>query len=116
MRAVTRLVEVPVESGGSILFEVDAPAEGRTMRGGPAGGELIERGRHTLEQSLGAVAPALAKLLEELRGVSHELNEVEVELGLKLAGEAGMVIARAATEANFRVLVRWSRAAEDAQA
>jgi Trypsin-co-occurring domain 1 len=35
-----------------------------------------------------------------------------VELGLKLAGEAGMVIARVGTEANFRVLVRWTRTEE----
>jgi hypothetical protein len=108
------MIEVPVAAGGSILFEVDDLNDGRTMRGGIPGGELIDRGRQTLEDGLGTIAPALARMLEELRGVSQELSEIEVEVGLKLAGEAGMVIARAATEANFRVLVRWRRAGKDA--
>jgi hypothetical protein len=112
---VTRLLEVPVASGGSILFEVDASEDRRTMRGGVLAGELMERGQQTLEEGLGTIAPALARMLEELRGVSRELSEIEVELGLKLAGEAGMVIARVATEANFRVLVRWQRATEGAE-
>ena len=59
--------------------------------------------------SLATIVPALQEIVEKLRGVSSELSQIEVELGLKLTGEAGMVIARAGAEANFRVLVRWER-------
>jgi Trypsin-co-occurring domain 1 len=109
---VTRLLEVPVASGGSVLFEIDALEDRRAMRGGMPVDGLIERGQQTLEEGLGTIAPALGRMLDELRGVSHDLSEIEVELGLKLAGEAGMVIARVGSEANFRVLVRWKRATE----
>lgn len=108
---MTSLLEVPLAAGGSILVETQAAGDQRTMRGGAAADQLMQRGQQTLEEGLGTIAPALGRMLDELRGVSHELSEIEVELGLKLAGEAGMVIARVATEANFRVLVRWQRAA-----
>lgn len=107
---MSRLVEVPLASGGSITVEVDDGP--RVMRGGDRGADLVERGGRTLDESLGAIAPALQEVLNKLRGVSSELSQIEVELGLKLTGEAGMVVARAGAEANFRVLVRWERSAE----
>jgi inner membrane protein involved in colicin E2 resistance len=105
---MSRFVEVPLASGGSITVEVDDGGGARTMRGG-SGADLIERGGRTFEQSLADIAPALQEVLDKLRGVSTELSQIEVELGLKLTGEAGMVVARAGAEANFRVLVRWER-------
>ncbi len=112
---MSRLIEVPLASGGSITVEVDDIGGTRTMRGGDRGAELVERGGRTLDESLGAIAPALQEVLDKLRGVSSELSQVEVELGLKLTGEAGMVVARAGAEANFRVLVRWERSPEGSQ-
>jgi hypothetical protein len=106
---MSRLVDVPLASGGAITVEVDEPASARTMRGGDRGAELVERGGRTLEESLATIVPALQEIVEKLRGVSSELSQIEVELGLKLTGEAGMVVARAGAEANFRVLVRWER-------
>jgi NTP-dependent ternary system trypsin peptidase co-occuring protein len=109
--AMSRFVEVPLASGGSITVEVDDGPSPRTMRGAsPA--DLVERGSRTLEQGLADIAPALQEVLAKLRGVSTELSQIEVELGLKLTGEAGMVVARAGAEANFRVLVRWERPSE----
>lgn len=105
---MSRFVEVPLSSGGSITVEVDDVGGAATMRG-DRGTDLLERAGRTLEQSLETIAPALHEVLDKLRGVSTELSQIEVELGLKLTGEAGMVIARAGAEANFRVLVRWER-------
>jgi hypothetical protein len=106
---MSRLLEIPVDAGGSIKVEIEDGGAGHTMRGGDRGSELIERSSQTLEGSVGAIAPALRGLLDELRRVSSELSEIELELGLKLTGEAGMVVARAGAEANFLVRVRWTR-------
>lgn len=112
---MSRLVEMPLGSGGSITVEVDDASGQRTMRGGDRSAELVQRGGHTLEESLTSVAPALREVLDTLRGVSDGLGEIEVELGLKVTGETGMVVARAGAEANFRVLLRWQRATGDAE-
>lgn len=108
-----RLVEMPVAAGGSITVEVEDHGGMRGMRGGDRGSELIERGSRTLEESAEAITPALRGLLGELRGVSSELSQIELELGLKLTGEAGMVVARAGAEANFLVRLTWTRSTED---
>lgn len=108
MAAMTRLIEMPLASGSSITVEVDDTGGGRTMRGG-GGADLLERSTATLEESVGAIAPALRGVLSELRGVSGDLSQIELEVGLKLTGEAGMVLARAGAEANFLVHLTWTR-------
>jgi hypothetical protein len=127
--AMSKLIEMPLADGGSVLVEISDTAgvpststsnTGATMRGGqPAEGPvtrglahrepLIERGTQTLEQSVAAISPALRAVLEELRRVSTDLTQIELEVGLKLTGEAGMVLARAGTEANFQVHLTWAR-------
>jgi len=112
---MSRFVEVPLSSGGSITVEVDEQAGGRVMRGGgDRGAELVECGSRTLEESLGSIAPALGEVIDKLRNVSSQLSQIEVELGLKLTAEAGMVVAKAGAEANFRVLVRWQQSEDGA--
>jgi hypothetical protein len=108
---VTRFVEVPLSSGGSLTVEVEDGGGGRTMRGGGDGSALIERSTHTLEESLDGVGGALENIVSELRH-APEVKAIDVELGLKVSGEAGFVVAKGAAEANFRVLVRWERAAD----
>jgi Trypsin-co-occurring domain 1 len=123
--ATTKLIEMPLADGGSVLVEASdtsavPSSTGATMRGGqPAQGPLtrglgrheplIERGTQTLEQSVATISPALRAVLEELRRISTDLTQIELEVGLKLTGEAGMVLARAGTEANFQVHLTWTR-------
>lgn len=111
---MSRLIEMPVASGGSITVEIEDAGAGRAMRGGVAPTELIERSAKTLEESVGAIAPALRGVLAELRSVSGDLSEIELEVGLKLTGEAAMVLARAGAEANFLVHLTWTRASNGA--
>jgi hypothetical protein len=105
---VTSFVEVPVSSGGSVTVEVDESNGGRTMRGGGNGAQLVEQSTRTLEESLGGIGGALEHIVAELRHAS-EVKTVKVELGLRLTGEAGFVVAKCGAEANFRVVVRWER-------
>jgi hypothetical protein len=107
---LSRFVEVPVSSGGSVTVEIDeGPAGGRTMRGGGSGGtELVERSTQTLEDSLGGLGSALRHIVADLHH-AREVERIDVELGLKLTGEAGFVVAKCGGEANFRVRVRWTR-------
>lgn len=105
---MSRFVEVPVSSGGSITLEVDEAPGGRTMRGGGDGAALIERSERTLEDALGGIGDALQHIVSELRH-APEVKAVDVELGLRLSGEAGFVVAKCGAEANFRVLVHWER-------
>lgn len=108
---MTKYVEVPVSSGGSVTLEVQDANGGRAMRGSTNGSALIEQSAHTLEDSLGGIGSALEHVVTELRHAPG-VKAIDVELGLKLSGEAGFVVAKCGGEANFRVLVQWERPAE----
>jgi hypothetical protein len=124
---MSRLIELPLADGGSVAVEVsDADGagsalagDGPIMRGGRTGPPtmrglrgrepLMESATQTLEASVAKVVPALRAVLGELRSISGDLTQIELDVGLKLTGEAGMVLARAGTEANFQVHLTWMR-------
>lgn len=93
------LVRYELREGGSILVEV-APEQGGYERCARTLDGVIDAGRN-LESMFAQVVPsarAIVRALAELRA-----SEVQVEFGIKLAGEAGVVIARSSIEAHFNV-------------
>jgi hypothetical protein len=110
---VGRLVEFPLEGGGSVFVEVD-PSLGRTGAvtrglGRPSTSEIAERASETLETALARVQPAAAAIVGRLRRLEQVPDEIEVEFGIQLSAQLGAVVAQTAGEANFSVRLRWRR-------
>jgi hypothetical protein len=105
---MTRVVEVPLAEGGSVLVEVDEPVEGPAVRGrgGAAGLPPLAE---PLEQVLAGLGPATRAVLSQLHALADSPDEIEVEFAVKLTADARIVIAHAGGEANFRIALRWSR-------
>jgi Trypsin-co-occurring domain 1 len=101
-----RLVEFPLEEGGSIVVEVDEPETGGTVRAGRE--DKIEQARETFEDALNKVLPATKTVVEKVRGMASKPDEIEVTFGVNLSTMAGAVIASASAAANFGVTVRWT--------
>lgn len=105
---MAKLVEFPLADGSSIWVEVHedeleglAPA---SRRG------LSEQALKTFEDALEKVRPAAQTIIQKLRDLSDAPDEIEVEFGLKLSAEAGVIIAAGSVEANYRVTLTWKRA------
>ena|SRR2546428_6711675 len=98
-----RLVEFPLEEGGSVVVEVDEPDMGGTVRA--ARGDVIEQAKDTVEDALNKVLPAAHSVVEKLQGMRP--NEIEVTFGISMSFKAGAFIT-AGSEANFEVKVRWT--------
>jgi NTP-dependent ternary system trypsin peptidase co-occuring protein len=97
------VVRYKVGGGSSVLVEVDEDTYGvedvsRTSEG------VLDAGR--LESALGGVRDAAQATLDTLSKLSPET--VEVEFGIKLAGEAGALIAKTSAEGHFTVRLSWS--------
>lgn len=105
-----RLIEFPLEGGGVILVEVDGaePTGSRVRGASPA--EIAEKARQTFETSLERIKPAAAAIVAKIRELSDKPEQIEVEFGIKLSAEAGVVIASTGVEANFKVTLLWKRA------
>jgi len=110
---VSRLVELDLNEGGSILVEVDEPSRGPVTRGARPE-EVVTRAGQSLEQVLGRLGPAVKGIVAELRRTADWPDDVEVEFAVKLSADSNVIIARAGGEANFRISLRWSKPGPDA--
>jgi hypothetical protein len=103
---VRRLVFFPLESGGNVMIEVEDGAEATVTRGlRPS--EVIETVGSSFEAALEAVKPTAIAIANKLRNFADAPDDLEIEFGLKFAGQAGAFIAAASTEAQFRVKMVW---------
>ncbi len=102
------LLGVSVEEGSDdvVVFEVDRSAivEDQVLASREPG-TVVARARLTLEEALANLKPSLSKIVHVLHGMASD--EVEVEFGLKMGGETGVIVAKGTAEVNFRVTLRW---------
>ncbi len=101
---MTEVVRFQVGDDSSVLIEVDEDAFGveRVSRG-PDG--VVEAGRR-LTEALGSVRDAAQASIDVLHTLSPD--GLELQFGVKLAGEAGAIIAKTAAEGHFSVKLTWS--------
>jgi hypothetical protein len=106
-----RLVEFPLEEGGSILVQIDEPDTGGTIRAGRD--ETIEKAKDTFEDALNRVLPAAKSVVEKLQSMASRPDEIEVNFGITLSAKAGAFVASTGADANFGVTVRWTRPSKE---
>ena len=109
-----RFVEFPLEDGGTIVVEVNEPEGERGSRRVARGSEEEpEKAPQTFEHALSKIRPATEKVITTLRGLIQKPDEIEMEFGFSLSAEAGVIIASASTQANYRVTLRWKGEAQE---
>ncbi|WP_175411705.1 CU044_2847 family protein [Streptomyces sp. TRM64462] len=91
--------------GAAAVFEVDDALVGP----GPPPFEegVAVRGRMSLQEALDQLEPALTKVSQSVRRLGP--HEMEIEFGLKMGGETGVVVAKGTAEVNFAVRLVWRR-------
>jgi hypothetical protein len=102
---LTELVRFESQSGPALVVEVDEDSFGveriaRDDRG------LIEASQR-LDEALAKARPAIETIVGTLRELAP--HEHEIEFGIKLNAEAGVVVAKTVVEGHFTVRMRWSR-------
>ena len=91
-----RLVEFPLEDGGSVLVQ----GEDGATAGGYGGGEVtrswgdreqrvVAQAQQSFEQAVGRVQPAVQALVRRLRSVAESPEEIKVDFGIELSAEVG---------------------------
>ena len=109
-----RLVEFPLEDGGSLLVQVE---DGGAV-GGYGGGEVtrgwgdrdervVLKAQQSFEQAVARVQPAVQSLVRRLRSVAERPEEIKVDFGLELSAEVGAFVAGASSTGNFTVSMTW---------
>jgi len=105
-----RLVEFPLDQGGSVVIEVEDPPAAPVTRGmGKDRTALVEEADKSLEDATAAVTPAARSLLARLRSVDDPPDEIGIVFGVQLSAQTGAFIASVAAQANFTVSMTWRR-------
>src|SRR3954449_1217543 len=107
-----RLVEFPLQDGGSVVVQVrDAHGEpGQVTRGwGDRDVRVVEQAQQSFERAVDKVQPAIQGLVERLRTVAETPEEIQVEFGLQMSAEVGAFVAGVSSSGNFKVSVKWKR-------
>lgn len=105
-----RLIEFPLEGGGSMVAEVEDHVTGGSTVRGATPVAVAEKAQQTFEESVEKIKPAASAIITTLRQLSDQPEQIAVEFGIKLSGTAGVVLASTGVEANFKVTLTWKRA------
>ncbi|WP_151485265.1 CU044_2847 family protein [Streptomyces albicerus] len=89
------------------VFEVDSGLSGSDLELAADDGTMA-RAQTSLHEALRRVQPALAQVSAAVKELQPD--EMEIEFGLKVGGESGVIIAKGTAEVNFAVRVLWKRA------
>lgn len=102
-----RYIEFPLETGGTIVVEVDD--EISDAGAGPASrhGEMMEKATHTFEAAIERIRPVAMTIVTKLRDIGDSPDEIAVEFGIKLNGTLGAFVASSEVEANYKVTLTW---------
>ena len=104
---MSRIVAVPLDGGVSVLVEAAEGEETGIDRVSRLG-DAVRDSAETLQQALTRVRPAVAAVFGSMRTLPEPPEKISVEFGIRLTAEAGVVVARASTEANFTVTLEWT--------
>ena len=106
-----RIVEFPLESGDSILIEVDEPAPSDARIG--LGNKVVKTAQQTFESALEKVKPVANAILTKVRSLDEPADEVEVKFGIKMSAELGAVVTSGTAEVNYEITLKWKRESKD---
>lgn len=104
---MTELVRFDVGDGATVVVELkdDEPGIERASRDG----DRVLRAAVNLDGALEQVRTLANAALEKLRGLAERPAEIEVEFGLRLNAETGVVIARTQAEGHVQVRLTWHK-------
>ena len=110
-----RLIEFPSENGDVIMVETeDLGSTNGTTRRGLSSSAVVERAQTSFEEALEKAQPIATGLIGRLRNIADSPDEVQVEFGLTLSANVGVVlVAGGSAGANYKVTLKWNKMSEE---
>jgi hypothetical protein len=101
---MTQLVSFPSDAGSPLIVQVSENDYGVERVAREDGG--IIQASEKLEEALGRTMPTLRSIVGSIRSLAPD--EAEIEFGITLSAEAGVVVAKTAVEGHFTVTLSWT--------
>ena len=95
-----------------VVVEIDEDDSGDDLvpvsRDNPDGMEVVETGKD-FARTMDKLRPIIGILKSRLDSMTDPADEVAVEFGVKLSGEVGMILTKAAAETTFKISMKWTK-------
>ncbi len=105
------LLEVPLgedQGAGVLLVEADrADIPGELVLASPKPGGAAAKASRTLAESLDQLEPLLTLVKDKLAAAAPD--SFQVQFGVKLGGETGIIVAKGTAEVNMTITMSWDR-------
>ena len=106
------LVELPVATANQtpyvVKVAIEGDEEGLVEVARP--GQVVARATRSLGEMLGGIRLVAQNFVDGFADMPDAPDEIGVEFGLSLSGEADVVISKTAAAANFKVSLTWRSA------
>lgn len=105
---MNRIIEFPLEDGGSIFVEIIDHEMEIGMEKVAKKKETISKSKISFEAALDRIKPIANIVINKLREMEKSVDEIEVQFGLKMNAQAGVIFASTGLEANYTIKLKWS--------
>jgi len=100
----TKLTTVKLADGKELLVEIDEPPTVGVRSVG-----IGDKGEVDFNSALETVKSAANQLQGALLSLAVKPESCEIAFGIKLSASAGVILAKAGTEANFSIKLNWKK-------
>lgn len=100
------LIEFPLASGEKAVVETVIPDEFGIQLVSKAG-EILSKATKTLEDAIQDLKPAIQAIVNGLSDCANNVDQTEVEFGIKVGASSELIFASTDAEANLKVKLTW---------
>lgn len=106
-----KIIEFTTESGEKMWVEVDEkdlPKPKSEMENVSYTDKVIKGIQQSFRDVLGIIKTTGNEVIKNVEALDKKPKEISVEMSLKFNGEVGYVIAKANSEANLKITLKWA--------
>jgi hypothetical protein len=101
------LVKFPLGEDDSITVEMDDDQLAGFTPASVQPGAIVATASESFETAIDRLLPAMQAISQRVQTLAPD--EISLAVGVKVTAEAGVIVARAAGEANFTLTLKWSQ-------
>lgn len=108
-----RLVKYELDSGGTILVQVNADDYGvDELVPAASPDEVVAKATESFERALDTVKQVAESVVRQVETIPRKPDEVAVSFGVTLAGSVNFLVASGSAEATLNVTLTWKGASD----
>lgn len=107
-----KVLQFTTDDGSDLFVEVNESYANDSLRSMSLETEnrgLIENATENLEKAMKPLKTISNSIINCMKEITNNPDEIEVELGLKFSAKAGIILTSLDSEANLKIVLKWTK-------